>query len=326
MKKCFVFAVVFCLFVFSGCAKDEETETIELRLAEMHHESHITTQADYEFARLVEEKSNGEIKVTVYSDGELGTADQNLQMLYDGELDFVRTSPIKFAEFSEMADILQFPYLFRDSEHMWRTVETYIIPRIDADIYYHNAKLLACYDAGARNIYADRPINTIDDLKGLKIRVTDAEKTGVFFNSFGANPVVMDYINVYDALKTGTVNGAENNFTSYYNSKHYEFAKYVTKVEYSRVPDVLVVDRSMFEGLTESQQNVIISSANQASLYQRSLWQQYETDIENKLASFGCVITEPSQEFVSKMRECSNLIYSEYPNYADLINQIKSIQ
>lgn len=328
MKKLYVIiALMLTTFLFTACSdsaanssdnseKNNEKASKEqyvLKLAEIHPDSHIIAQADYEFARLVEEKTNGNVKVEVYTNGKLGIETDIRKLITDGTIDFARTSTSVYTDVSEMSQALEIPYLFRDSDHLWRSVESYIIPALDNDLYKENTKLLACFDSGARNFYTNKKITTAKDFKGLKIRVYDSASTGPFISMLEANPVLLPFEDIYDAIKTGELNGAENNFTSYYTSNHYTVAKYVLKAEYKRIPDILVMNSKLYEELPIEYQTAITSAAAQASLFERENWTKFEKSIEKKLTSGGCEIITPSQELMNLFYENSKYIYLNSP-------------
>jgi len=327
-KFFFAFMIFNFLLLFSGCSGDEQKEVKVLTLAETYPDEHITTKADIEFAKLVEEKSGGLIKIDVRSNGELGTESEALESVFNGKVDFARVSMSAAGSISDIPAKMELPYLFRDSGHMWRSVEKVLGPALDLDLLGKDGKLIAYFDAGAKNIYTKNAVLSLENLKGLKIaNYGVSDFVSDFFIQTGIKPIDVEYNNVLEALEKGTADGAEGSIVDCYNMGHYKYAPNIIKAEFRRMPDMLVMKDSFYNELSPAEQDVIISAANEASIHQREKWADYENEITQKLTSEGCVIADIPLEIKELFQEEADYIYKEVPREnveVTLIEQVKS--
>ncbi|MFZ5968557.1 MAG: TRAP transporter substrate-binding protein [Bacillota bacterium] len=338
MKKAFI--VIMCLMlVFSllvGCTPKEEpkaeapaqaeapvaVEPVVLRLADTHNDGYVTVRADREFAKLVEEKTNGRVKVEVYPGAQLGDEKTTIEQVQFGAIDFVRTSISPLAEFNKELSILMLPYLYRDTEHMFKVLDGSIGEKFLSDLQENNLLGLSWFDGGSRNFYnTKREIKTVADLKGLKIRVQESKLMMDLVKALGASPTPMAFGEVYSALQTGVIDGAENNWPSYLSTSHYEVAKYFTVDEHTRAPEMIVVSKMTFDKLSPEDQAAIKEAAKEAALFQRVEWAKGEKEAEEKIIANGNTITrlESNKEFQDAVKS----LYDEFgADYKDTIDQI----
>lgn len=301
---------------------NQEQKQIVLRLSDTHPDGFVTVRADKEFARLVEENSKGRIKVEVYPGGQLGDEKSVIEQVQFGAIDLVRTSISPLAEFDKELSALMLPYLYRDTEHMFKVLDGPIGEKIFKNLENYKFEGLCWFDAGSRNFYnTKKEVKKPDDLKGLKIRVQENKMMMDLVKALGASPTPMAYSEVYSALQTGVIDGAENNWASYLSSNHFEVAKYITTDEHTRVPEVIIMSKITWDKLSADDQKIIKDAAVKAGLYQRQEWQKDEEAAKNQLKDKGVKITtlESNSEFQDKIK----VLYDEYgKEYKDLINEI----
>ena len=183
---------------------------------------------------------------------------------------------------------------------------------------------LSWYDAGARNFYNSvRPIERLEDMSGMTIRVQESELMMDTMEALGAKPVPMAYGEVYSGLQTGEVDGAENNWPSYESTGHYEVAKYYTIDEHTRVPEMQLAAQSTWDKLSPEYQEIILECARESAEYERKLWAEREKVSEKKVRDAGCVVTELSAEEKARFQEAVSPMYELYcADYVDIIDQI----
>ncbi|QCX32894.1 TRAP transporter substrate-binding protein [Caloramator sp. E03] len=301
---------------------NQEQKQIVLRLSDTHPDGFVTVRADKEFARLVEENSKGRIKVEVYPGGQLGDEKSVIEQVQFGAIDLVRTSISPLAEFDKELSALMLPYLYRDTEHMFKVLDGPVGEKIFKNLENYKFEGLCWFDAGSRNFYnTKKEVKKPDDLKGLKIRVQENKMMMDLVKALGASPTPMAYSEVYSALQTGVIDGAENNWASYLSSNHFEVAKYITTDEHTRVPEVIIMSKITWDKLSADDQKIIKDAAVKAGLYQRQEWQKDEEAAKNQLKDKGVKITtlESNSEFQDKVK----VLYDEYgKEYKDLINEI----
>lgn len=307
-----------------GGKADSVVPEFVLTYAENQAEDYPTTQGAYKFAELVNQRTNGKIEIQVNAGGTLGDERSVIEQLMFGGVDFARVSLSPLAEFVPKLNVLQMPYLYTGPEHMWRVLEGKIGDDFMNSFGDSNLIPLSWYDAGARNFYNSvRPIETLEDIRGMNIRVQESELMVDTIKALGANPVPMAYGDVYSGLQTGKIDGAENNWPSYESTRHYEVAGYYTIDEHTRVPELQLVAQSTWDKLSPEYQNIIRECAQESAVYERKLWQEREKISEKKIREAGCVITELSAEEKARFQDAVSPMYELYcADYVDIIDQI----
>lgn len=186
---------------------------------------------------------------------------------------------------------------------------------------------LSWYDAGARSFYnSEKPIRKPEDLKGMKIRVQESVMMGRMIEMMGAIAVPTPYDEVYSALQTGKIDGAENNWPSYESANHYEVAKYFTLDEHTRVPELQIVSEVTWEKLTPEYQQIIRECAQESARYERRLWKKRSEASAEKVRAAGCEVTTLTPEEKQRFQEAVTPIYGEFcGDYVDLIDEIVAV-
>lgn len=264
---------------------------IVLRLAETHPADYPTTKGDYEFARLVEERSGGRIKIEVYPGSQLGQEKAVIEQVQFGAIDLTRVSLSPVASFVPKMVALQMPYLYRDVDHMWKVLKGDIGKELLKALEPAGFYGLGWFESGARNFYnSKRAVKVPADLKGLKIRVQEVELMVSLVNAFGAVATPMPYGEVYSGLQTGVIDGAENNWPSYFSTSHYEVAKFLTLDEHTRVPEIIIGSKLSLDRLSKADRDLIMKAAADSVDYQRKEWAAYEKLSEDKVRAAGNTI------------------------------------
>jgi tripartite ATP-independent transporter DctP family solute receptor len=216
MKKILMLllSVAFATFIFAGGTSVVFAQKV-LRLAETHPQDYPTTKGDYEFARLVKERTNGKIVIEVFHSKQLGEEKAVIEQVQLGAIDFTRVSISPVSAFARELDAFQLPYLYRDATHMWKVLDGPIGQEILKKLEAANFVGLGWFEAGSRNFYTKKPVKTVGDLKGMKIRVQQAPLMVGMVEALGAVATPLSFGEVYSALQTGVIDGAENNWPSY---------------------------------------------------------------------------------------------------------------
>ncbi|HOO87618.1 MAG TPA: TRAP transporter substrate-binding protein [Synergistales bacterium] len=303
-------------------------DTVVLRLGETHVADYPTTKGNYEFARLVEERTGGRIKIEVYHSSQLGQEKAVIEGVQFGAIDFTRVSISPLSAFAPAFDALQMPYLYRGEEHMWKVLNGSIGEEFLASLEPANFVGLAWYDSGARNFYnSKKEIKSVADLKGMKIRVQESQLMMGLVSSLGAVPTPMPFGEVYSALQTGVIDGAENNWPSYFSTSHYEVAKYFTLDGHTRVPEILIASKISMDKLSKEDQEIIKQAAKDSMPYQIKLWKEFEKVSEEKVRAAGSIITELTPEAVVEFQNAMQPMYDALsPELQEVVKKIRDVQ
>ena len=235
MVKKGIFCLCMTVLILGGCTlggvslkgKEKLAEPdFVLTYAENQAEDYPTTQGAYKFAELVKERTGGKVEILVNAGGDERSVIEQIQF---GGIDFARVALSTAAEYIPKLNVLQMPYLYTGADHMWKVLEGPIGDEFLEAFQGSGILALSWYDAGARSFYnAVKPIEKLEDIKGMTIRVQESELMSDTVRALGATPVPMVYGEVYSGIQTGKVDGAENNWPSYESAGHYEVAKYFT--------------------------------------------------------------------------------------------------
>ena len=326
-------AAVMALMGVTGCSFPRKNEkTVEnqpeliLRYAENQPEDYPTTQAALVFAEKVEEKTNGRVKVAVYSGGELGAEQSVIEQMQFGGIDFARVSLSQLAEYVPSLSVLQLPFLYQDAAQMWRVLDGAIGDEFLAALDTVDLTGLSWFDAGVRSFYTREKVASLAELKGLTLRVQESDMMSEMVKDLGADPVQVVYSQVYAALHNGEIDGAENNWPSYEAMSHYEVAPYFLKDEHTRVPEIQLASVPAMEKLAKldpSFPGIIRSCARESALTERTLWAKCEEDAEQNMIKKGITVTELSPEEKQKFRDAVQPMYNAFSEQKKLIDRIQ---
>ena len=328
MSKKFTWAAGLLVFVMALTCNSFAADQIVLRLAEIHPADYPTTLGNLEFARLVEERTQGRIKIEVYFGAQLGDEKSVIEQVQFGAIDFARISVSPVSEFAKELNVLQLPYIYRDGEHMWKVLDSEIGQNLLKSVEKAKMVGLSFYDAGSRNFYnSKKEIKSVADLKGMKIRVQQSKLMMDMITALGASPSPMPMGDVYSALQTGVIDGAENNWPSYVSASHNEVAKYYTVDGHTRVPEITVASIATMSKLAPEDQELIKQAAKDSVKFQIAAWAKKEKESEEKAIATGSVITRLDPAAAEEFRQAVLPLYEQYgTDYLDLIKQIQELK
>lgn len=325
-------AAVMAAGVLTACGGSAETpaasgaettgeKTFNFKLAENQPADNPVSQGMEKFAELVKEKTNGTVNIEVYLDGTLGTENETIDQVQAGTLDFTRVNTSALAATADEVGVFTLPYVFTSQEHKYKVLDGEIGQAVSDSLEQYNMVGLGYIEAGSRNFYTTKkPITSVADMKGMKIRVQQNDVAIKMVELLGAAATPMSYGEVYQGLQTGVIDGAENDFVSYYTSGHYEVAKYFTTDGHMAPPAMLLMSKTSWDQLSENQQNAIVEAAQEACEWQREAMNAYQDESRAKAEEAGCEIYEvDAKEFQDAVSE----IYDMYPQYADTLAKIK---
>ena len=297
----------------------------DFRSSDIHPTDYPTVEAVRQMGKALQEQSKGKLGVKVYPSGALGTEKDNIEQLKIGGLDMMRINAAVLNNIVPETLAISMPFVFRSTQHMRQVLDGPVGDDILASMEAQGMVGLAFYDSGARSIYTvKRPVKTLADMKGMKIRVQQSDLFVAMMEAIGANATPMPFGEVYTGLKTGIVDGAENNWPSYESSRHFEAAKFYNVTEHSMVPEVLVFSKKIFDGLSKDEQAMVRKTAKDSVPFMRKLWDEREAK-SRKVAEAGgaqVVAIADKKPFIDAMAP----VYAKFASTPKLQQLVKRIQ
>ncbi|KRP88487.1 C4-dicarboxylate ABC transporter [Bradyrhizobium pachyrhizi] len=249
----------------------------EFRTADTQNEDYPTVQALNYMDRLIAERTAGRHRIVVFHSRQLGEEKETLEQTRAGAIDLNRTNVALIGTMVPSVNVLAMPFLFRSPEHLQTVLDGPIGSEILNSLGDHGFIGLAFYDSGARSIYNSvRPVRSLDDLKGLRVRVQQSERMSDMVRALGAQPVQMPYGQVLTGFATGLIDGAENNWASFVTTGHYKYAGYYTLTRHTFSPDVLLMSQKAWASLSAEEQAIFREAAQRSSAYMRERWRDLE--------------------------------------------------
>lgn len=297
-----------------------------LKLAEVHPAGYPTVIALENMGKKLEEATKGELKYRMFSGGVLGSEKEVVEQLQIGAVQLTRVSLGTLGPVVPDVNVFNMPFVFRDHAHMRKVIDGEIGQELLDKITDSEFNMvgLAWMDGGVRNLYSKKPVRNMDDLKGMKIRVMGNPLFIDTLNAMGAQGVAMDTGEIFSALQTGVVDGAENNPPTMLEHNHYRAAQYYSLTGHLILPEPIVMSKSAWNKLTPEQQELVRTFAMEAQLEERKLWDEKSASSEEKLKAAGVEFIEvdrkPFYDATAPVREKYGAAY------ADLIKRIEAVQ
>ncbi|WP_026895325.1 TRAP transporter substrate-binding protein [Clostridiisalibacter paucivorans] len=320
------------VFNLAACSGGDDTATngeksgepIVLRLAENQPDSNPVTVAMNKFAELVEEKTNGEVKVEVYANAQLGQETENIDQVQAGVLDIARVNSVTLAQTVEDLRVFTLPYIFSGQEHKYKVLDGEIGQEVLKKLEDYNMVGFGYLEAGTRNFYTtEKPIKSLADLKGQKVRVQKSDVAIEMVKLLGGVPTPMNYGEVFTSLQTGVIDGAENDFVSYYTSGHYEVAKHYTLDGHLSPPALIVMSKEVWDGLSADHQEAIKAAAEEATKFERKAMNEKQEEFRKEVEAAGTTVYEVD---VKEFQDAVAPLYDNYPQFADIIEKIRAVK
>jgi tripartite ATP-independent transporter DctP family solute receptor len=304
-------------------------QKLVLKASDVHPAGYPTVVAVESLGKKLEQATNGRLSVQMFGSMQLGGEKEAIEQAQVGAIQFARVSVGALGPVIDDLNVFNLPFLFRNTAHMQKVIDGPIGQEL-LDKVSNNPKAgligICWMDAGARNIYdTKKPVHEIGDLKGMKVRVMGNPMFVDMMNSLGGNGVAMGYDQVFSALQTGVVDGAENNPPSFVFDNHYQVAKYYTLTEHLIVPEILVFSRKAWDALSKDEQGLLTKFGREAQAEERVLWQQYEKQAMDKAKAAGIQIIEVPDK--KPFQAAVKPVWDKYgPKYADMIKRIQEVQ
>ena len=320
------------LLVAAACASSSALaqQKMVLKASDVHPAGYPTVVAVENLGKKLEAATNGRISVQMYPSMQLGGEKEAIEQAQIGAIAFARVSVGTLGPVVDDLNVFNLPYVFRNTTHMQHVIDGPIGQELLDKVTNSGKGLVGlCWmDAGARNFYnTKKPIKTMADLKGMKVRVMGNPMFVEMANSMGGNGVAMGYDQVFSALQTGVVDGAENNPSSFVFDNHYQVAKFYTVDEHLIVPEMLVLSKKSWDAMSKDEQALVIKFSKEAQQDERKLWEAYEQQAMDKAKAAGIQIIQVSDADKKAFQDAVKPVWDKYgPKYEAVVKRIQEVK
>ncbi|UVL12233.1 TRAP transporter substrate-binding protein [Pseudomonas atacamensis] len=321
-KRTLLAAALPLMFTFAGAAQAE----MKLKFADIHPAGYPTVVAEKSMGDTLTKETNGELTFQYFPGGVLGSEKEVIEQMQVGAVQLSRVSLGIVGPVVPDVNVFNMPFIFRDQQHMRNVIDGPVGDEILDKITNSEFGLvaLAWMDGGTRNIYTKKPVRKLEDLKGMKIRVQGNPMFIDMMNAMGGNGIAMDTGEIFSALQTGVIDGAENNPPTLLEHNHFQNAKFYSLTGHLILPEPIVMSKITWEKLTPDQQKMVKTAAKAAQAEERVLWDKKSAASEEKLKAAGVefitVDKKPFYDATASVREKYGA------PYADLIKKIEAVQ
>lgn len=321
-KRTLLAAALPLMFTFAGAAQAE----MKLKFADIHPAGYPTVVAEKSMGDTLTKETNGELTFQYFPGGVLGSEKEVIEQMQVGAVQLSRVSLGIVGPVVPDVNVFNMPFIFRDQQHMRNVIDGPVGDEILDKITNSEFGLvaLAWMDGGTRNIYTKKPVRKLEDLKGMKIRVQGNPMFIDMMNAMGGNGIAMDTGEIFSALQTGVIDGAENNPPTLLEHNHFQNAKFYSLTGHLILPEPIVMSKITWEKLTPDQQQLVQKAAKAAQAEERVLWDKKSAASEEKLKAAGVEFIEvdkkPFYDATAPVREKYGA------KYADLIKKIEAVQ
>ncbi len=302
-------------------------QAAEWRGWNIHKPGYPNTVAMDKFAELLEEKSGGKITLKMFHSGTLGTQPDAIEQVRIGGLEIGNFNLGPIGPVAPEANVVSLPFIFRDMAHMHRALDGAAGDQISAGMAKKGLIALAWYDSGARSFYnSKKPIETPADVSGMKVRVMNNDLYSGMIDALGGNPSPMAFSEVYQSLKTGVVDGAENNWPSYESTGHFEVAGYYSLSQHLIIPECVCINAAVYDGLSDADKALVKEAARESATLQRELWAERAKSSQEKVMQAGVKFNDIPDK--AAFQEAMQPVYDKYlsanPDLKPLVELIKN--
>ncbi|MDB5815665.1 MAG: C4-dicarboxylate transporter [Rhodocyclales bacterium] len=324
MRASKVAAAVLLVLGCLNIAHAADAPKIELRVSDVWDDDYPTVRALRNMGELLSQRTKGRITLKVFSGGALGSEKETIEQVKLGALDIIRVNSSALNNTCPMTVVPALPFLFRSIDHMHKALDgapgEQILKSCEKDGFIG----LAYYDSGARSIYAKKPVHSIADTKGMKIRVQPSDMWVSVANAMGANATPMPLGEVYTGLKTGLIDAAENNIPSYEGAKHFEVVKYYSKTEHSMAPEMVMFSAKKWATLSKADQALVKEAAKSSVIQNRKYWADRENQSLAKVTAAGSIIVSDVDK--KSFQDAMGPVYAKFVTTDEAKALVKAIQ
>jgi tripartite ATP-independent transporter DctP family solute receptor len=296
----------------------------QMTAADVHVDGYPTVEAVRWISRTIGEQTGGRLSIRVYHSGQLGRENDSVNLARFGALDITRVNVAPLNNAFPLTDILALPYVFDSVAHMRRCLDGEIGREILRGFEARGLVGLAFYDSGVRCFYNRlRPVVVPADLRGLKIRVPPSDIFVGLVRGLGANPTPLSFGEVFSSLQTHLIDGAENNWPTFYTSRQFEVARYWSQSHHSFAPEVLLMSKQRLDAMSSADRALMLDAAARSVPFMRELWDRREAESRAAVEKAGVQVNEVNRE---AFRTAAAPLLEEYLADADLARLYRAIR
>ncbi|MCI7813321.1 MAG: TRAP transporter substrate-binding protein [Lachnospiraceae bacterium] len=326
-----ILAATLCVAVVvgtTGCSSSLTGGKRIIRISHAQSETHPEHLGLLKFKEYIEENLGDKFEVQIFPNEILGSAQKAIELTQTGAIDFVVAGTANLETFADVYEIFSMPYLFTSEEAYHEVMnDTDYMNTIYESTDEAGFRVMTWYNAGTRNFYATKPINTPDDLKGLKIRVQQSPASVNMAKAFGAAASPMSFGEVYTAIQQGVIDGAENNELALTNNKHGEVAKYFSYNKHQMVPDMLIANLKLLNGLSDEERAIFEEAARLSTEVELANWDD-QAAAAKKIAEEDMgvqFIDVDVQVFKDKVADVQESMLEENPRIQEIYDHIQEV-
>ena len=285
------------------------TETITVRIATQHPDDYPSSQAMMKLAEDLEERSGGVLQCDVYTNNALGGELDILDQARTGTVEIIYCSPTA-ATMNPKINVFDLPFLFENYEQVEKVVSTEeLMNEILGEFVDYGIRPMAAYETGLRVISSNKKIESLADLKGMKMRVPQAPISIAIFNALGANATPVAFNELYSALQQGVVDGQENGYPTFTSNRYYEVQKYIAESYHMWSINELFVSDVFWQKLTPELQEIVQTACEESGVYQRNLYREMQDSSKQEALDNGVEITYPD---MTEWKEATESVYTDF--------------
>jgi tripartite ATP-independent transporter DctP family solute receptor len=304
-------------------------QTMLLKATDVHPLGYPTVEAVVRMGKKLEQVTNGRLSIQMYPSMQLGGEKEMIEQAQVGALALARISVGPMGPLVPELNVFNLPFMFRDAAHMEKVIDGPIGDEMLKKLTDHPTAGLVglCWmNAGTRNVYnSKRPVKSVEDLKGLKIRMMGNPVFVDTMNSLGGNGVSMGFDQLISAMQTGVVDGAENNYPTYASGQHYRYAKYFSLTEHLMIPEILVFSKRVWNTLSKDDQELIMKLAKEAQQEQRKLWYEMEEKSLKEMKEAGVEIVPVADK--QKFQDAVKPVWEKHgAQHKELIQRVQDVK
>jgi tripartite ATP-independent transporter DctP family solute receptor len=316
MKKtavCMLFSLLLVAAVWAGGQSDtaaSAAKSYSWNVAMTTSEATLNYKAYVKFKELIEQRSNGSVKMNLFPNGQLGNDTEQTQGLIDGTNSFTTGMTSGITSFVKEFGVFDLPNVFPSIAAMRKVLaDNTFIDAINTYSKPKNIRLLAMTDAGFRETSSNKPINSVKDIQGLKIRVIPNPYHVAYWKALNANPLAMEFTEVYMGLQQKTIDAQENPYMNIVGNKFYEVQDYIIETDHLGHILVFLMSNKLYESLPADTQNLIDGCMSDAITYTRGLADESIKEYKKIVADSGTKIIILNQSVKDEMQKMASVVY-----------------